>query len=254
MDTDRRNCLKKSGSVTVEAAIVLTLFMMGMCSLISVGMAFGLKICVKSALVEEVRQLALKQNLTREKDADTEMNIRSFLVENHAPIAFIKDGIDGVAVAKTDTDNKEYLKITAKYIFKPFGADYFDISGIPITQSCFVHLWCGYIDGFFADTGDVYVYIAKNSNVYHLDRECSYIRLVIEPVAGIEVDKKRNDKGGKYYKCNICKSNITDSLLYITPDGSKYHSTIICSGLRRIVRAVKISEIGDRRPCSRCGR
>ena len=42
-------------------------------------------------------------------------------------------------------------------------------------------------------------------------------------------------------------------LLYITNQGDCYHKDLGCSGIKRTVRMIRLSEVGTRRPCSRCG-
>ena len=41
---------------------------------------------------------------------------------------------------------------------------------------------------------------------------------------------------------------------YITPYGDRYHKEKDCAGLRRSIRKLKKSQVGDLPACSKCGR
>ena len=66
-----------------------------------------------------------------------------------------------------------------------------------------------------------------------------------------EVSSLRNASGGKYSPCEKCGGDGS-VIVYVTNEGDRYHNTIECSGLKRSVRCVPLSEAGGRSPCSRC--
>ncbi len=89
-----------------------------------------------------------------------------------------------------------------------------------------------------------YVYVAENGVVYHTDRNCTYISL--HPVAGsISAAKEQG-----YLPCRYCGADA-GSAVYITPDGEVYHATPYCSRLKRTVYRKRKSEV-DLPPCSKC--
>ncbi|MDE7478350.1 MAG: hypothetical protein K2M91_10445 [Lachnospiraceae bacterium] len=96
------------------------------------------------------------------------------------------------------------------------------------------------------------VYITPEGSVYHRSRGCSYLKLSIVAVDKSFVDTQRNQDGSKYYPCGDCGASC-GSTVYITSYGNRYHSTLGCSGLKRTVMAVPISEVGGRGACSKCG-
>ncbi|MBP5304415.1 MAG: pilus assembly protein [Lachnospiraceae bacterium] len=100
------------------------------------------------------------------------------------------------------------------------------------------------------------VFLAENATVFHVDRECTHLRLSIKQVDFAAVPGLRNFDGGKYKPCEICVRNNISDAVYITNEGDRYHSVITCSGLKRTVRSVKESEaVGmGLGPCSRCGK
>ncbi len=149
------------------------------------------------------------------------------------------------------TDGPEYIRLDEKKDLLPL-TDLFGLIAVPVERKVLVHAWCGYENCYFPD--DEYVFITEDSEVYHRDRLCSHIRLSVREVTADELPALRNESGGRYRSCGICHSRLSDKNLYITDDGDRYHNSVTCSGLKRTVRAVRLSEVRDRRPCSRCGR
>lgn len=101
-----------------------------------------------------------------------------------------------------------------------------------------------------------YVYIAENGSVYHKKQECVYLNPNIQGMEYQKAMRQRNRSGAKYKLCRRCSRNMqfTDNtVVYITIYGDSYHITKGCSGLKRTVRRVKLSETGNMASCSKCG-
>ncbi|MGN0382887.1 MAG: hypothetical protein ACI4DS_01350 [Eubacterium sp.] len=100
------------------------------------------------------------------------------------------------------------------------------------------------------------VYITTTGSVYHASKECTYLKLSIKETTFGQVLQKRNTNGGKYYACELCTDAApeltSNTLLYITDNGDRYHMNINCSGLKRGIISIDISDVGTRKPCSRC--
>lgn len=104
--------------------------------------------------------------------------------------------------------------------------------------------------------GDDIVYVAANGRVYHLDRECTYLRTRIQSIVVSQLETKRNESGGIYYPCESCCQSqpaAAESSVYIASYGNRYHIQSGCPKLKRTVRAVHQSELGDMPACSKCG-
>lgn len=97
------------------------------------------------------------------------------------------------------------------------------------------------------------VYMTVTGSVYHLYEDCSHLKLTVRPVPAENLATLRNEGGGRYTPCQLCvKKGEAAGNVWITSEGSRYHSENMCSGLKRSVLKVDISNVGDRPLCRRC--
>lgn len=115
--------------------------------------------------------------------------------------------------------------------------------------------WTGYnvLSGTSEQIEDEYVYITEHGISYHRSRNCSHLKISIQAVSSDDIALYRNKSGSKYRACEKCGGRGT-GILFITPDGDKYHSDAACSGLKRTIKSIRLSQVGSRTPCSECGR
>lgn len=106
------------------------------------------------------------------------------------------------------------------------------------------------------ESDDRTVYVTETGRVYHRTRSCTYLKLSISKVQFRDLAALRNESGGKYKACERCgkgkEMNAADAV-WVTGYGDRYHTTESCSGLKRNIREMKLSEVGNRPPCSKCG-
>lgn len=116
------------------------------------------------------------------------------------------------------------------------------------------HLWIGY-DVELSDPRDseIYVFVTPTGVVYHRSRNCTHLKLSVYSVPASQVSGERNQYGERYQACERCHGRL-EGMVYLTEEGTRYHSDISCSGLRRSVRSIPLSEAQLMyAPCSRCG-
>lgn len=134
-----------------------------------------------------------------------------------------------------------------------------NVFGLPeqlLVNRARTHAWTGYcVNGAGGgEEAERMVYVTENGTVYHLSRSCTHLDLSISTVAAKEVHKTMNTFGNGYRECEICGGRFSaQDTFYITKEGDCYHTSLACSGLKRTIYAVPISQVGDKRPCSRCG-
>ncbi len=240
----------EKGSLTTEAALILPVFMMGLLTLVSILFMHLASMRIQASLLHEAENLAI---LMADGKSIALSSVRDEIADGipEDTLRFIENGREGLDLTGSMIDDGEYISLCMSCSLVPL-TDFFGLIRVPLTKRCLAHVWCGYENGFFPDME--YVYITDDSEVYHLDRECSHIRLTVMQTDPQEVVSLRNSSGGRYRPCGICHSSLSDAVLYVTSDGDRYHNSISCSALKRTVRAIRKSETGDRRPCRRCGR
>lgn len=253
MKRDIAKSRHKRGSLSVEAALVMPIFLFAMICTLSLLALSLFQIRLKEAMHEEIKHCVLESidgNILSTDIMGSE--ILEMVGEDILKIAPINGGIEFY----NDKENGEIISISAMYEAALY-YDFFDLFKYRFTQKCLQHDFKGYRNGIWAagneDSEERYVYVTENSEVYHLNRECTHIRLKITEMSGEGVINARNSNGGKYKSCEHCHSKISDGRLYITPEGDKYHNSLSCSGLKRSVYAVPLSEVKDKRCCQRCG-
>ena len=253
IDTGKR--INASGSLSIEAALVLPMFLFMMVCMLSLSALLLFQIKLKESLHEEAKYAAMN---SVDKGFPSEGELKDKILEGMGNkifnIAPIKNGANGIDFSNQGT-NDEVLMLQATYQAKLY-YDMFGLFDKRFTQSVTVHDWNGYRRGLTEEIGtneEKYVYVTNDSEVYHIDRNCSHIKLKISAISGANLEAARNSDGGKYKSCEHCHSKKSDANLYITADGDKYHNSLGCSGLKRTVITVRETDVGDKRKCSRCG-
>ncbi len=153
-------------------------------------------------------------------------------------------------------EDGDIVELTADYRIRPF-IRILGLQDFSMESRYYAHAWTGYEIGSMAGSVDAaeetYCYLAETGTVYHLDRGCSYLNPSVKGIQASELEQCRNHAGARYYACESCKP-AKKGTLYITEDGNRYHSTTGCSGLKRTVREVPLSQVRDCMPaCSKCG-
>lgn len=122
-----------------------------------------------------------------------------------------------------------------------------------MANRCYAHIWNGYaIPGEEQKTETVFV--AENAAVYHLDRNCTHLRLSVRRIPAEQLPLERNRYGKRYTMCEKCGGGDSE-ILYISPEGDRYHYRPDCSGLKRTVHTMLKEEAEALYPpCKRCGR
>lgn len=261
---------KLKASMTVEAAFALPLFLFFIVNIMSVINIIGVQSRLNAALHQVGNKMAFYGYAYEKAAGDilpdgivsvmltglyAKEEILDYVGVGYLNQSCIKNGAAGVHFDGTSImESNDIVEICLNYQVKPLfvilGFDSFDIG-----QRYYGRAWTGYdvesgISDFTQD--DPMVYVTETGTVYHTNRNCTYLNPSITTVDAGGIADKRNQSGGKYYLCEICGSANVQGTVYITTQGSSYHTMITCSGLKRTIYTIPLSQVGGRGRCSRC--
>lgn len=97
-------------------------------------------------------------------------------------------------------------------------------------------------------------YITKSGSVYHMSKNCTYLRMNVTACDENLVMTKRNNDGCKYYECTKCNDGKHSGQVYITEYGDRYHYSLSCTGIHRDYIETDKEGVAGRKPCSKCGK
>lgn len=203
-------CALRNGSLTIEAAMVVPFFLTVFLAFISFFLQYASAADLKIQAAAEAKKIGIVWG-----------NVSN---SNQGSIVIHKSG-------KT------------KFFWKlPFTTE------TKIEEKAVCRAWIGFTE---LETEEIYVYITPEGSVYHLYRDCTHLDLSIENVSFVKACSSKNQYGKKYRECKVCDEPF-GLLVYITKEGECYHSERNCSGLKRSVRQVPMSEVQGRSCCIRC--
>lgn len=264
---------QKQGSLTIEAAMVLPLFLFAMIILMMPMKLLNDSRKVQTALEitgEELSQYVYVLNELKKGEALNASGLNelpdeflSELTEQgvllYARMRLEKQGsisdLSEISFSRSSVlrDNETIDLILDYRVRLPFSV--FGLKSIKMTARCRKRAWIGNEpnSGEETDQKEEMVYVGKNSTRYHTKRTCHYLYNNIKAVQFADLEHIRNSSGGKYKPCSRCAEHVgKDSVIYIMPSGGKYHSSENCSAITAYVRLVPLSEVAHLGACSYC--
>lgn len=247
-----------SGNLTLEAALVLPLFLLIILSFLYFIVILDLQFKIQIKLEEIAREAAGDHYLGEEIPGYAGIRLMSgFASEEMQQLlenSFITDGIQGIKTAGSDFFGEDGIidYVISYEIRIPFIPD--NLISLPMVQRCRFRIWNGEEIKEVGGEESERVYVTETGTVYHLDPGCTHICLSIRGVAWQELETERNEGGGKYKKCSSCEIEVeAGGKVYVTEEGDRWHASLSCSSLKRSVSAIDRADIGSRQLCSRCG-
>lgn len=249
-------------SMTLEACLVLPLFMAALMSLINLLDGIRLYANMTAAIQQTGNYLSVAAYAAKDNSflsigfntASAAQQVKKYLRNIDSDTMLIKDGLRGINYSYSKFLEQDIIDIIAVYELLP-GGSAIKVFSIPLYNRFYGHAWNGYdLDQTFEGAeNEIYVYITQTGAVYHRTRGCTYLKLSIEAVSEDALGSRRNENGAKYYACELCGNGSGGGLLYITAQGTRYHTFLNCSGLKRTIYSIPLTQVGNRRPCSKCG-
>ena len=247
---------KHKGYITVEACLVVPLFLFFMLALSGISMLLMAEAHIHQSLAEAAGSVAQysylenrvlsEENTGIKKVVDVALlskQFRTYLGEDFYVEKMVLNGKNGIVLtSKEDRLNSKIFTVKASYLAKiklPILGEFHVKVINEVKQKAFL--------GFSKDEKpETYVYVTPNQSVYHKKRGCTHLIL--------SVQKRNSSDRGHYKPCKLCaKENNNLGMIYIAKTGNVYHYRKECSGLKRTVKRVRLSEVSGLSACSRCG-
>ncbi len=266
------------GSMTVEAALVVPLFLFFFLNLMSAIEMIRLHGNLQAALWETGRELAVygyayDKGLGGEREEQAILDLGGTLLTDFAVYGkLVRDvGTNYLEQSPLSNGAKSLQLLESSYLGEGDCIDlkltysvspWVKVVGFApfrMSNRYYAKAWTGYdLQGSeeSQEEGEDYVYMTEHGKVYHETPDCSYLRRTVLAVEEESIGFKKNESGKHYTPCERCAGQRPEEgMVYITPDGERYHSSRQCSSLNRNIRTVPRKEVEGRYPpCSRCGK
>lgn len=244
-------------SFTLEMVIIMPLFICFLVFFLFLFRVLQVQECMEEVLQGTSRVLAVecyeqtpeKRGSQAELLAQAGILLIKNLKEAECPVGYIQGGMAGISLLESDLQGEEII-LRARYAMNfPIGV--FGNRTYHIYQCSESRKWIGDITLGDGTEDEKWVYITPAGAAYHTTNQCPYLDLSIRMVSSDQLSGLRNASGGKYRSCESCGKK--EHMVYVTDYGDRYHSSLSCSGLKRTVYMVKITDVGGRHLCSKCG-
>lgn len=199
-------------------------------------------------LTEEADSLIFSEGYARSK-------VIEYLGKDYLNHTCLSSGAAGLHFLNSSIMKEDMINLRATYKVHPF-INIVGFSDFAMENRYCGRAWTGY-DVAGAESGntseDPLVYVAKNGTVYHTARNCSYLNPSVEAVSIEMISQLKNAEGKSYAPCGSCSWNKYQAVVYVTSQGEHVHGSLKCSGLKRTIYTVHLSEVGGKGKCSKCG-
>lgn len=252
--SERASVFTSRGSLTLEAAVVVPIFFFAMLSLMCVLEMMGIKSTMQQALQSAGREISQQSYVV---PVTTGFGLKQRIVksvgEERIKNSLIRGGTMGIDCSRTtfDKGNAEF-DLSVRYRME-VPILFFKLPVVTCEEQLRVKGWTGLASGTKTEETETVVYVTKEGTVYHKDMFCTYLVMSVRTTTWEEIGSLRNKSGGRYYACESCgRSADNTGRLYITDYGDRYHVSVGCSTLKRVVYAVPYHEVSERGGCSKC--
>lgn len=237
--------------MTVEASLVLPIFLFAMILIGYLGQMLRCQDEVQGALTRIAREASAEYGATQsellKKKTYYIAKLNTYLKGSAGTVTLLESHLM--------EDNDEIDLIAGYWVETPFPL--LGLGKFHFRQRVHTRAFTG-VDRREKEKAqeDTIVYVTETGKVYHRTLQCPYLKLSISTVRFGDLENLRNESGGKYKSCERCcretVMNAADTV-WITSYGDRYHTSGSCSGLKRNIREIRLSEAGNRPPCSKCG-
>lgn len=251
---DRRAFLFSSsdGSLTVEAAISLPLYIFLLSAFIYILNILDMQNTLQIAMEEAYR--TSNEHAYTYDELSSLLLIKTFrndTVKDIADNSYIQNGHKGIRLIITKGDSPDDISFSIMYkVSLPFFPK--KLLGINITQRCYFRAFTGESVTDKSGSYTQYVYVTATGSAYHTSQYCTYLSKYVNILPKSEFDVTWNT-AGDYTPCPHCSYNTEISpTCFLCPESKVYHSRIDCIYLNVSIYKVPLDSIGSLPLCKRC--
>ena len=246
--TNLKNGVYIKASATVEAALVMPLYIYAVMAVTYMMQIYQIRLEVDAALYNALREQNKynylnyvqkeKQNdeIINEKDININdtivgsLSLHSVLIKNLGSEYAKEHNIKGGNKIICYSYDSSTIQAAAEYSVKnPF--DIFGIGYIKVVQEFTYEVWLGekYAGDYGKDKDNTdSVFITRTGTVYHKTRNCPALNIDVKMVDFSQINNYRNKNGSIYYLCSKCKK-------YNDKNKSSYEYVYVTDGRLRQV-------------------
>ena len=246
-----RNRIPSAASLTVEAALVLPIFLFAVLTVAYLGLVVKTQDEVRHAMCRTVSEASAEAGAGMRAQAKNMLYYRGKLG------VYLGDtSLTTTLIGSSFLEENDEIDLVVSYTTSiPFAV--FDFLHPRFQERIHTRAFVG-VDSRSSgeEEEDVIVYVTPTGRVYHRDKNCTYLKLSVSQVLYGDIGGMRNSGGGTYKPCHRCARGShppADTPVWITNYGDRYHINRGCSEIKRTIQEIFLSEVGNRTPCSKCG-
>ncbi len=250
-NTSYRYRIPSAASLTVEASLVLPVFLFAVLTIAYLGLVVKTQDEVRHAMCRTVSEASAEVGAGMTAQAKSMVYYRAKLA------AYLEDtSLTTTLIGSSFLKENDEIDLVVSYTTSiPFSI--FNFLRPRFQERIHSRAFVGMdTRAKEEEEDDAIVYVTPTGRVYHRDKNCTYLKLTVSQLLYGDIDHIRNSSGGKYKPCHRCASGIkpgADSPVWITNYGDRYHTSRSCSEIKRTIQEILLSEVGNRSPCSKCG-
>lgn len=245
--TGRVSAFISQGSLSVEAAFAAPFFLLALLCILYLFQLIYTGTVLKTAFYSAARQIAQEAYVsTAFPGSRLENYIIDNLGEERVNQSLIEKGIKGIDCSSSYCyGDSGIMELSLRYRLQ-IPVLFFQIPIVEKEETLRIKGWIGYVEAEGSREAENMVYITDTGMVYHSTPTCNYLDLSIRRVSLVWAKTQ-------YGSCSLCKEKgIPGAYVYVTTYGTGYHTGLDCSGLKRSIYAVRLSEVYGRGGCKKC--
>lgn len=257
---------KLNGSLTVEASLVLPLFIGAIVALLFFIQAVRINVHIQKAVYNQTMRVAGYSYYVNVADPPV-------AVENLLEAGYIKSQIinelgtefmsnpyiinhnDAFSLNFTNVFDEGVIDVALQYKLKvPF--DIFGVGKVPFVARARCKTWANE-DASKNEWNAEMVYVTKYGEVYHNNKSCTFIKSDVKTCSKTKVVTLKNESGEWYKPCSLCSEGHASYVVpvYYTKYGNRFHVNENCGNLKSNVFSIeKDDAVKKYRPCSKCAK